>query len=69
VPLNFTPLAAKNPVPVIVTEVPTAPLVGEKLVMESGTLTVNELAEVAVPLGVATETVPVIAPFGTLVAI
>jgi hypothetical protein len=33
VPLNFTDVAPVKPVPVIVTDVPTAPLVGVKLVM------------------------------------
>jgi hypothetical protein len=32
VPLNFTIAAAPKPVPVIVTDVPTGPLAGEKLV-------------------------------------
>lgn len=59
-------MAIRKPVPVIVTEDPIAPLVGEKPVIASGALTVKEPGEVAVPLGVVTEIVPVVAPFGTV---
>ena len=36
-------------VPVMVTDVPTAPLVGVKLVIVGGAMTVNGVAAVAVP--------------------
>ncbi len=57
VPLNFTALALVNPVPVITTGVPTGPLVGLKLVIVGvggPVITVNDVAEVAVPPGVVT---------------
>jgi hypothetical protein len=51
VPLNFTELAPKNPVPVIVTRVPTGPLVGENdvIVGTGAAVTVKFVALVAVP--------------------
>src|SRR6266446_5323544 len=61
VPLNFTAVAPVNAVPVIVTLAPTAPLVGEKLVMVGGETTVKELALVPVPPAVVTLIVPVVA--------
>ena len=69
VPLNFTAVALVNPVPVIVTLAPTPPLVGEKLVMEGGGITVKELALVVVPPAVVTLIVPVVAPAGTVAVI
>ena len=60
VPLNFTVLfagVALKLVPVIITEVPTAPLVGLKLVMVGAGINVNP-ARVAVPPGVVTLTLP-----------
>ena len=48
--------------PVIVTEAPTAPLVGEKLVICG--MTRNFLLLVSTPPGVATVTKPVVAPLG-----
>src|SRR2546422_103245 len=54
-PLNCTAVAPVNTVPVIVTLVPTGPLVGVKLV-----------ALVAVPPGVVTLIAPVVAPVGTV---
>src|SRR5947209_17621473 len=65
VPLNFTAVAPVEAVPVIVTLAPTPPLVGEKLVMVGGGITVKLLALVAVPPAVVTLMVPVIAPPGT----
>ena len=53
-------------VPLIVTLVPTGPLVGEKLVMVGGLVTVKLLLLVAVPSGVVTLTGPVVAPAGTV---
>jgi hypothetical protein len=56
-------------VPVIVTGVPAAPIVGVKLVMVGALLedvTVNGLPLVAEPDGVVTAIVPVVAPDGTV---
>jgi hypothetical protein len=67
VPLNFTVLApcvAPKFVPVTVTDVATAPLVGERLVSVGGTLTVNGRPLLARLLTVTT-TLPVVAPAGT----
>lgn len=67
VPLNVTvlePLVAPKFDPAIVTAVPTGPLVGDRLVMAGGTVTVNGSALLAVPPTVTT-TFPVAAPAGT----
>ena len=69
VPLNFTAVAPVNAVPVIVTLAPTAPLLGEKLVIAGGGITVKELALVPVPPAVVTLMVPVVAPLGTVAVI
>ena len=53
-------------VPLIVTLVPTGPLVGAKLVIVGAGMTVKLVALVAVPPGVVTLTGPVVAPVGTL---
>jgi len=65
---NFTEVAPVNPVPVIVTTLPTGPLVGEKPVMVGGVggVTVKSWALVAVPEGVVTAILPVVAPEGTV---
>src|SRR5213079_672134 len=66
-PLNVTELApcvAPNPVPAIVTGVATGPLVGVRLVIVGGTVTVNALPLLARPPTVTT-TLPVVAPAGT----
>jgi len=69
VPLNFTPFVPRKFVPLIVTDVPAGPLVGEKLVIVGdAAVRVNELADVAVPPAAVTEIVPVVAPFGTAAA-
>ena len=72
-PLNLTVLvpcgAAPKFVPVIVTEVPTAPPPGVNEVIVGGGKTVKVPLLVAVPPGVVTERVPVVAPDGTVVAI
>ena len=66
-PLNETAVAPVKFVPLIVTLVPTGPLVGVKLVIVGGiAVTVKELALVAVPPGVVTLTGPVVAPVGTV---
>jgi hypothetical protein len=68
VPLNVTvldPGADPKFVPVMVTEVPTAPEVGERLVMLGAVVTVKlKLLLLAVPPTVTT-TGPVVAPEGT----
>ena len=66
-PLNATAVAPVKFVPLMVTLVPTGPLVGVKLVMVGGFTTVNEPVLVAVPAGVVTLSVPVVAPAGTVV--
>jgi hypothetical protein len=66
-PLNATAVAPLKFVPLIVTLVPTGPLVGEKLdIVGGGGTTVNALALLAVPAGVDTLNVPVVAPAGTV---
>src|SRR5437660_7792082 len=65
-PLNDTDVAPLKFVPLIVTLVPTGPLVGVKLAIVGGLTTVNELALVAVPPGVVTLSGPVVAPAGTV---
>jgi hypothetical protein len=61
--LNVTLVALENPAPVITTVVPIGPLVGLKALIV-GADTVN-LLRVAVPYGVPTPTLPVVAPAGT----
>lgn len=60
VPLKRTPVAPVKPVPVMVTLVPTAPLVGEKLVIVGPAVGVKVPALVAVPPAVVTFTVPAV---------
>lgn len=67
VPLNFTvlePWLDPKVVPVMVTGAPTAPVVGERLVMPGRTVKAEPL--LATPLTVTT-TFPVVAPLGTVV--
>ena len=66
VPLNATAVAPVKFVPLIVTLVPTGPLVGAKLVMVGAAMTVKLVALVAVPPGVVTLSGPVVAPVGTV---
>ena len=54
--------------PVMVTEAPTAPVVGDKLVMLGAATTVNDLPLLATLLTVTT-TLPVVAPLGTVATI
>ena len=71
VPLNWTvldPCVDPKFVPVIVTEVPTAPEVGDRLVMLGADTTVNDDPLLATPLTVTT-TLPVVAPVGTVATI
>ena len=66
-PLKVTAVAPVKFVPLIVTLVPTGPLVGVTLVIVGGlAVTVKGLALVAVPPAVVTLTGPVVAPAGTV---
>jgi hypothetical protein len=66
-PLSVTAVAPVKSVPLIVTLVPTGPLVGVKLVIVGAlAVTVNALGLAAVPPGVVTLSVPVVAPVGTV---
>ena len=64
--LKVTEVAPVKFVPLIVTLVPTDPLVGERPVMVGGLTTVNALELVAVPPGVVTLSGPDLAPAGTV---
>ena len=66
VPLNATAIAPVKFVPVMLTDVPTCPLVGvkEEMIGVEAEVTVNVVAEVAVPPAVVTENFPVLAPVG-----
>ena len=66
VPLNRTAVAPVKIVPLMVTPDPTGPLAGQKLVIVGAGTTVKLLALVAVPPGVVTLSVPVVAPAGTV---
>ncbi len=70
-PLNFTDVAPVKFDPLMVTDVPTGPLVGEKelIVGVAEVVTVKSVALVAVPPGVVTMILPEVAPEGTLVVI
>ena len=65
-PLNVTAVAPVKFVPVMVTEVPTAPLVGVNELMAGGTMTVKLLTLDSVPPEVVTAIEPVLAPDGTV---
>ena len=71
VPLNRTLVAPVKWLPLMVTEVPTTPLDGEKLLIVGADppVTVKFDALVAVPDGVVTVILPVVAPVGTLAVI
>jgi hypothetical protein len=69
VPSNRTPVAPPKFVPVIVTEVPIGPLAGAKESMVGAGMNVKSLGLVAVPPGVVTRILPVVAPGGTVVLI
>jgi hypothetical protein len=68
VPWNLTDDTPVKFEPNNVTEVPTGPLVGEKLVI-LGPVTVKVPAEISVPAGLVTEILPDVAPFGTVAVI
>ena len=63
-PLNVTAVARVKFVPLIVTLVPTGPLIGVKLVIAGATQKLAALA--AVPPAVVTLSVPDVAPAGTV---
>ena len=65
VPLSWTPVTPVKPVPVTVTVAPTAPLAGVNEVIV-GRVTVKLPALVPVPTEFVTESVPVVAPVGTV---
>lgn len=69
VPLKLTFVAPVRALPVKVTAVPSVPLAGEKELITGGYVTVKLAALEAVPRGVATLIVPVVAPAGTPVVI
>src|SRR5437667_1370112 len=69
VPLNVTAVAPVKVVPLIVTLVPTGPLVGAKLVIVGALAVTVKLLLVAVPPGVVTLSGPLVAPPGTVAAI
>jgi hypothetical protein len=70
-PPNLTAVAPMKFVPVIVTAVPTAPLLGvnEPIVGTGEAVTVKLAALVAVPPGVVTVITPDVAPAGTVAVI
>ena len=70
-PWNFTAVVAEKSVPLIVTDVPTGPLDGEKPLMCGAPPDVTRklLELVAVPDGAATLILPVVAPTGTVAVI
>ena len=65
-PLKATRVVPVKLVPLMVTLVPAGPLAGVKLVIVGGLITVKLLALVAVPPGVVTLMVPVVALVGTV---
>lgn len=67
--LNVTPVAPVKLVPLITTELPTAPLDGLKPVIVGSGITVKSVPLVAVPPGVLTTIGPVVAPDGTVAVI
>jgi hypothetical protein len=65
VPLTLTvllPCCAPNPVPVMVTKVPTPPELGDKVLIPGMTV---KLAPLLATLFTVTTTLPVVAPLGT----
>ena len=68
VPLNRTVVAPMKFDPLIVTDVPTGPIVGENELITGGP-TVKSAALVTDPTGVVTVIFPVVAPTGTVAVI
>ena len=64
--MKVTAVAPLKFVPLMVTLVPSGPLVGVKLVIVVGLTPVKLLVLVAVPPGVVTLSGPVVAPAGTV---
>ena len=64
-PLNLTAVVPVKLLPVIVMFCPMDPLAGVKEVMEGVGMTVKLVALLAVPPGVVTESLPLLAPLGT----
>jgi len=67
--LKATAVAVLKPVPVMVTLVPTRPLVGVNEVMLGATMTVKSPALVPVPAELVTLIFPVVAAAGTVAVI
>jgi len=67
--LNFTEVVPVNLVPLIITRVPTLPLVGVKVMLAGVASTVKLVELVPVPATVVTLMGPVVAPVGTLAVI
>ena len=63
---SLTRLVPVKWLPVSVTRVPTGPVVGAKLVITGGVVTVKLVGLVPVPVGVVTAIAPVCAPVGTV---
>jgi hypothetical protein len=68
-PWNLTTVAPAKLLPEIVTDTPTGPLVGVNEVTFGGRITVKLALLVAVPAGVVTLILPLVAPTGTFVVI
>lgn len=66
VPVKVTVVVPANPLPAIVTLVPTGPLAGVNEVMLGATMTVKSAALAPVPAGLVTLIFPVVAPAGTV---
>ena len=69
VPLKETALVPVKPLPLMVTFVPTGPLVGVNEVIPGPTMTVKSVALVAVPAALVTLMGPVVAPAGMVARI
>ena len=69
VPLNETPVMPVKLLPLMVTDVPTVPLVGVNDVMLGGRITVKFVALVPVPLELVTLMGPLVAATGTVARI
>jgi hypothetical protein len=69
VPLNDTEVALPIFAPLIVTNVPNEPLVGEKLLMVGGSCTVKLVVDVTVTPALTIDILPVVAVFGTVAVI
>lgn len=67
--MKLTVEAPVKLVPVMVTAVPTGPVVGVNDVMVGAGITVKALVVVTVPPGVVTLIVPVVVPVGTVTVI